>query len=207
MVTTLKNKAKIAAWVLGAVAVATAPATVSAVNATSNTTINATVNAVVSISSGPSVAISLTPTAGGVVSSASDTVTVSTNNSAGYTLSMKDADTSANLVSGGNNITPHASLTTPGVLVNGTWGWAVNSGTTGVGISGFDASYSAENNNVSSTSNWVGVPLSSGSASTIKATSTTASNDATTVWYAARVNASQPTGVYTDTVTYTATTN
>lgn len=207
MALSVKQKINGAAWALVAVAVAMAPVGVSAVSGTSNTAINATVNPVISISSGPNVAISLTPTTGGVVSSASDTVTVSTNKTNGYTLTMKDADTSANLVSGANNITPFASTTTPGALTNGTWGWAVASGTAGVGISGFDASYSAESDNVSSTSKWVGVPLSSGSASTIKSTSSTASGDTTTVWYAARVNASQPTGTYTDTVTYTATTN
>ncbi len=207
MAVPVKQKIKLAAWALVAVAIAAAPVGVSAVSNTSSTTINATVNPVISISSGPTVAISLTPTTGGVVSSASDTVSVSTNKTNGYTLTMKDADTSANLVSGSDNITPFGSTTTPGALTNGTWGWAVASGTTGVGISGFDASYSTESDNASSASKWVGVPLSSGSASTIKSTSTTASGDATTVWYAARVNTSQPTGTYTDTVTYTATTN
>ncbi len=207
MTISVKQKAKVAAWALVAVAVATAPAAASAVANPASTTINATVNSVISITSGPTVAISLTPTAGGVVSSASDTVTVNSNNTTGYTLSLKDADTSANLVSGSNNITPFASTTTPGALTTGTWGWAVASGTPGVGVAGFDASYTAEPSNPTSTTKWAGVPISSGAASTIKSTSAVATNDATTVWYAAKVNASQPNGIYSDIVTYTATTN
>lgn len=198
---TIMRHAKIGAWMLVAVAVATSPITVSAASSTADTTVNATVNDVISISSGPTVAISLTPTSGGVVSSASDTVSVSTNRTTGYTLTMKDADTSSNLVSGGNNITPHTGTpAAPTALANGTWGYAVAGGN-------FDATYAAESNAGSSTTKWAGVPTSSGSAVTLKTTATTASADTTTVWYAAKVNTSQAGGTYTDTVRYTATTN
>jgi spore coat protein U-like protein len=47
----------------------------------------------------------------------------------------------------------------------------------------------------------------SGSPFTLKTTAATASADVTTVWYSVAANATQPTGVYTDTVTYTALTN
>lgn len=208
MTISVKQRAKIAAWVLVAAAVATAPMTVSAAANSANTTINATVDAVISITTASPVAISLTPTAGGVVSSASDTVTVNTNNSAGYELTLKDTDTSSNLVSGGNNITPHTgTMAASTALTNGTWGFAIATGTTGAESNNFDASYSAENNNASSTSKWAGMPISSGTAYKLKDTAAVATNDTTTVWYGAKVNTSQVAGTYTDTVTYTATTN
>lgn len=186
---------------LVAVAVAAAPVAASAASQTSNTTINATVNEVISMTTSGTVALSLTPTVGGVVSSASDTVTVSTNRTTGYTLTLKNADTSTSLVSGGNNITAHTGTpAAPTALTNGTWGFAIAGAP-------FDTSYSAETDNGSSTTKWAGVPSSSGTAATLKTTSSTATNDTTTVWYAVKANSSQPNGVYSDTVTYTATTN
>ena len=178
------------------------PIVASAATDTATTTINATVGSVISIASGPTVAISLTPTSGGVVTSASNTVTVSTNNTAGYTLTLANSDATRNLVSSGNNITPHAGTqASPTTLANNTWGYRV------VGTGGFGATaYSAETNNGSSTSTWAGVPAS-GSANTLKTTATTASSDATTVWYAVKATSAQPSGAYSDTVTYTAITN
>ncbi|HRJ06715.1 MAG TPA: hypothetical protein PK096_01855 [Candidatus Saccharibacteria bacterium] len=208
MAISVKQRVKVAGWAALAVAVASSPLTVSAIADTENTVINATVDAVISVTTGTPIAISLTPTAGGVVSSASDTVTVNTNNSAGYELTLKDTDTSSNLVSGGNNITPTSgTMAASTTLSNGNWGFAIATGTTGAETNNFDASYSTETNNASSTSKWAGMPTSSGTAYKLKDTSTTATNDTTTVWYAARVNTSQASGTYTDTVTYTATTN
>lgn len=207
MATSVKQRAKIAAWVLVSAAVLTAPVTVSAVSDTSTTTINADVQAVISISSGASVGLDLTPTAGGVVSSASNVVTVSTNNAAGYALAIKDSDATTTLASGGNSFTTNASPTAADALANGEWGWAVPSGTTGVGVTAFDASYSTETNAASSTTKWAGVNANAGANVNVKTTSTTATNDATTVWFAARANTTQPTGAYSGAVTYTATTN
>jgi hypothetical protein len=207
MALSVKQKAKIAAWVLVAAAVASAPVTVSAVSQTANTTINATVNSVISLTTASPVAFSLTPTAGGVLSNSSDTVTVNTNNTLGYQLTVADNDATTTLASGANTFTASAGTkTTPVALVNGTWGFAVATGTTGIGTNGFDASYASETNNASSTSKWAGVPAS-GSPMLLKNTATVATNDTLTVWYAAKATSSQPNGTYTDTVTYTATTN
>lgn len=202
MVRTVPHRAKLAAWALVAAAVATAPVTVSAASSSANTVINATVNSVISITTASPVAISLTPTVGGVVSSSSDTVTVNTNNTAGYTLTLADNDANTNLVSGGNNIAAHGGTqAAPTALANNTWGYRVD------GVGGFGAGpYAQETNNGSSTSTWAGVPAT-GTPNTLKTTSSVATNDATTVWYGVRATSSQPNGVYTDTVTYTATTN
>ncbi|MBI3889258.1 hypothetical protein HY312_01615 [Candidatus Saccharibacteria bacterium] len=196
------TKQKISAIVGSTLAVAliTSPAMVSAAFSPANTTINATLDSVISISTGTTVAIAVTPTAGGVVSSQSDTVSVSTNNTAGYRLTLSDADTNVNLVSGANNIAAHnGTFASPTVLAGNSWGYAVAGGN-------FSASYAAEPSNPSSTSKWAGVP-SSASPQQLKTTAATASGDQTVVWYGVRATSAQAAGVYSDTVTYTATTN
>ncbi len=183
----------------GVLAVLVSPAIASAATQSANTTINATLGSAISITSSGTVTINVTPTASGSLSSASDTVTVSTNNTAGYDLTLADSDASTDLVSGGNNIAAHAgTYASPTALVNNRWGYAVAGGS-------FDASYSAETNAASSTSKWAGVPAT-GSAQNLKSTATTASAEVTTVWYAVKANSTQPSGTYTDSVTYTATT-
>ncbi len=196
------RKQQIYAWVgvVGVTLLAVSPAIASAATQSVNTTITASIAAVISVSSGGSVNIAVTPTAGGALSSASDTVTVSTNATTGYTLSMSDSDTVTNLVSGGNTIGAHAgTYAVPTVLATNKWGYAVAGGN-------FSGSYSAETNNGSSTTTWAGVP-SSATPQSLKTTATTATNDTTTVWYAVRATSSQPSGSYVDTVTYTAVTN
>lgn len=80
MATTKRQRALGIAGMLSVVALAASPFVASAAVDTQNTTINATINAVISMTTSGTVAISLTPTGSGVVSSASDTVTVNTNN-------------------------------------------------------------------------------------------------------------------------------
>lgn len=201
MGTRLSQRTKALGVIFSAVAVVLSPVAASAVSNSANTTVSATVNDVISISTSSTVSFTITPTSGGAVSSNSDTVTVSTNKAAGYTLTLADTDATSNLVSGSDTFTPHAGTqVSPTALANGKWGYAVAS------VGGFDASYSAETSNNSSTSKWAGVPVT-GSPNTLKTTSSTATNDTTTVWYAAKANTSQPSGTYTDSVTYTATTN
>jgi len=192
-------------------AVVASPAVASAAVDTKNTTINATVNAAISMTTSSTVAVTVTPTTGGAVSSNSDTVTVSTNRATGYNLKLSDADTTTTLVSGANTFTaPTATWGSAAALTNGKWGYGIASGTAGLtAASGFDASYSAENSNSSSTSKWLGI-ASSASPQTLKTTSAAALNDTTTVWYAIKADLSQPESngtPYTDSVTYTATTN
>jgi hypothetical protein len=200
MIVLRSHAVKVGAWALVAGVLAGIPIAASAVSG--NTTVNATVNSIISVTTVSPVSVSLTPTAGGVVSSSSDTVTVNTNNSAGYNLTLADTDANTSLVSGANSITAHTGTqTTPTALANNTWGYRV------VGVGGFGATaYSVESNNSSSTSTWAGVPAS-GSPVTLKTTGTTATDDITTVYYGVKATASKPSGTYTDTVTYTATTN
>jgi hypothetical protein len=185
---------------VAAFAVLALPLGASAASDTASTTVNANIGSTITVSSVSPVTLNLTPGGAAVVSSNSDDVSVSTNNSSGYTLTLEDSDANTNLVSGSDNIAAHSGTpASPSALADNTWGYAVAGGN-------FDVSYSAESNNTSSTSTWAGVPAN-GSGATLKTTATTASSDVTTVWYGVKVDATQPTGTYSDTVTYTATTN
>ncbi len=198
---TLTRKLQMAATALAVTGVVSAPIIASAASQGANTTVSASVGAAISITTSTSVNLSLTPTASGVVSSANDTVTVNTNNATGYTLTLADSDASVNLTSGGNTIGAHSGTqASPTALAANTWGYAV------AGVGGFDGAYSAESNSTSSSSTWAGVPASS-SPIQLKSTASTATNDTTTVWYGVRATSAQPGGTYSDTVTYTATTN
>jgi hypothetical protein len=197
----IKARLASAAAVVGVVGVALAPVAASAATATANTTINAVIASVISITTSGTVTLNITPVSGGAQTSASDTVSVSTNNATGYNLKLEDNDATVNLVNGANTITAHAgTYATPTALANNTWGYAVGA------LNNFDASYSVLTNVTSSATKWAGVPVS-GSGQQIKTTATTASGDTTTVWYSAKADTTKPNGTYTDTVVYTATTN
>ncbi|MDB5184067.1 MAG: exported protein of unknown function [Candidatus Saccharibacteria bacterium] len=183
------------------------PALVSATSNSANTTISASVQAVISIATSSTVSISLTPTGAGSLSNGSDAITVSTNDALGYNLTVADSDATTTLANGGSNFTASSGTkTTPITLANNTWGVAVPTGTTGIGTNGFDASYASETNLASSTSKWAGMPAT-GSPMLLKSTTSTATGDSTTVWYAVKADTTLPAGTYTDTVTYTATAN
>lgn len=186
--------------VFAALAVAVTPVVASA--ATANTTINATIASVISITTSSTVALAITPDANGQSSSASDTVTVNTNDPDGYVLTLADSDATTTLANGGNSLTAHAGTQgTPTTLANNTWGYRVDS------VGGFGAGPASAETNVDTLAlTWAGVPAT-GSPNTLKTTSSTASNDTTTVWYGAKADTSKPNGVYTGTVTYTATAN
>ena len=178
-----------------------APVAASAVSSPATTTINATIGSVISMTTSGTVALAVTPTGSGAATSASDSVSVSTNNTLGYTLTLADSDATTTLVNGGNTIPAGAgTFATPVTLANNTWGYRVdNVGAFGTGPT------SAQSNQASLSGSWAGVPAT-GSAHTLKSTSTTATNDATTVWYGVKADTTNPNGVYTDAVTYTATT-
>lgn len=143
----------------------------------------------------------LTPNATGTQSINNDVVTVGTNDTDGFTLTLNDADTTYTLASGGNSFAnSSATPASPAALSNNTWGWRVDSlGGFGAGPTG------AASNAAPSSLTFAGIPANA-SPYTLRTTSATGSQ-ATNVWYSARANDSQPTGTYTNTVTYTATVN
>ena len=105
------------------------------------------------------------------------------------------------MTSGSNNITASAGTTgTPITLVNGTWGWRIDS------LGGFGAGPTSTQSNIApSALTFAAIPANA-SPFTIKTTATNGAANST-VWYSARVNNTQPSGTYSSTVTYTITTN
>ena len=168
-----------------------------------STSVNSTISSVISLfTSSGTVAVNATPTASGVQTVNNDVVTVSTNDSSGYTLKLGETGAGTTLVSGGNSIPATAgTYGTPIAEVANTWGYRVD----GLGTFGSGPT-SATSNLAIGTAKFAAVPAT-GSPDTIKTTSSTASSDTTSVWYGVAVNTSTPSGAYTNSVTYTATAN
>ncbi|HXE10432.1 MAG TPA: hypothetical protein VN554_03340 [Verrucomicrobiae bacterium] len=168
---------------------------------TASTTVSSNIGAVISLfTTSGTVNVDVTPTGSGAQTIASDTVTVSTNDPSGYTLTLAETGASTDLVSGGNTI-PHSSgsQASPTAMTANTWGYRVD------GIGGFGAGpTSAQSSAAIGAIKFAAVPAT-GSPNTIKTTSGVASNDTTSVWYGVAANTTQPFGTYTNSVTYTAT--
>lgn len=149
---------------------------------TDTTTVQATVASVISVSSTPTVAISVTPTSGGAEATADDTVTVDSNDADGYNLTLENDATLTMTGSGGGTLAKTAgTYGTPAALGANSWGYR---------LSAFGAG------------TYAGVE---DTAQNIKSTTATANAETTTVTYGVKVNTAVPAGVYTDSVTYTAT--
>lgn len=187
-----------AAVILGLVI---APVLASA--ATTSSTISSNLSSVISLlSSNGTVNVNVTPTASGAQTIASDTVTVSTNDAAGYTLQIAETGAGSAMTSGSNNIAASSgSQTTPVAMAANTWGYRVDS----VGGFGAGPTTSASSQAIGAVK-FAAVPATA-SPNTIKTTATTATNDTTTVWYGVAANTTQPSGTYTNSVTYTVTAN
>lgn len=188
--------------IAGTLGVLVLPFAAGAASNSATTTINATLASTITVTSSGTVNLAITPASGGNQTTASDSVSVSTNNAAGYNLRLADGDANTNLVSGANNIAAHAGTqASPTALANNSWGYRVD------GVGGFGAGpTSGSVDQASNASTFAGVP-GTGSPNTLKNTATTASSDVTTVWYSAKADSTKPNGTYTDSVTYTATTN
>lgn len=177
-------------------------ASVSAASDTSSTVINGTIGSSITVSSSGPVNMNVTPTSGAVLSSASDTVTVNTNDASGYTLSLQTNSADRALTNGSETISAHTALpNNPSALATNSWGFRVD------GTANFGAgTTTAESNVGTSAYTWAGVPAN-GSPATIKTTAAPAASDTTAVWYAMKADTSKPSGTYTNTVLYTAVTN
>ncbi len=176
-------------------------AVVSAV--TTTTTISSVIAPVISLfTTNGTVNVNVLPAGGGAQTISSDTVTVSTNSSTGYTLQLAETTASSNLVSGSNTIPASAGTqASPIAMVANTWGYRVDT------VGGFGAGpTSSQSSAAIGALTFAAVPATA-SPNTLKTTSTTAANDTTTVWYGVAANTSQPSGTYTNSVTYTAVTN
>ena len=177
------------------------PASVEAL--TASTTVSSNISSVIGLlTTDGTVNINAVPTTGGVQTIASDTITVSTNDSAGYTLKLGETAASSALVSGGNSIVAVAGTqAAPIAETANSWGYRDD------GVGGFGAGpTSPVSNAVIGAAKFAAIPATA-SPDTLKTTATTASSDTTTVWYGIAVNTATPAGTYTNSVTYTATAN
>jgi hypothetical protein len=200
----LKQKLILAIGISGInLAAITVPFLASGDTQTTTTTVSLAVNAVIiSYSSGPTVTLgAITPDSTGKQSTNSDTVSANTNDTAGLTVTLEANSASTNMTSGSNTIATAAGTpASPAALVNGRWGWRIDS------LSGFGSGPGAVLSNASpSALTYAGIPAS-GSPFTIDTTATNGSTSST-VWYSARVNNAQLTGTYSTVVKYTITTN
>lgn len=184
-----------------AVAVSVAP--LSAFAATDSTTISSAIGSTIGlIQSSHNVDIDATPNSAGVQTTAKDTVTVSSNNSAGYTLKLGESTADDTLKSGSNSIAAASgTFSAPAALTANTWGYRVD----GAGSFGAGSTTALSNATIGAVT-YAKVAVTA-SPDTLENTDAVANNDATEVWYSVAVDNDTPSGTYTNEVTYTATTN
>lgn len=165
-----------------------------------DTTISVDVNGGITLftTSGTVTLGAITPDSTGKQSTNNDEVTVTTNDNDGYTLALKDADTTYTLASGGDSFAASSGTpASPITLINNTWGWRVDD------LAGFGSGPGAVISSASpSALTYAAIPAN-GSPYTINS-SASSGTEVTDVWYSARANDSQPSGTYSDLVTYTA---
>lgn len=158
----------------------------------------------ISLTTSGSIAVNVTPAAGATrCTVSSDSVTASTDSSTGYTVTLTDTDTTNNLSGPTSIAATSGTPAAPIVLAANTWGFRVDS------VAGFGAGpTSAATNATVPTVKFAAVPLSSGTAATIRTTSSADSSTVSTpVWFGVCANTSLQSGSYTDSVTYTAVIN
>lgn len=165
-----------------------------------DTVINANIGSTISITTSGTVDLDITPTEDGSATSDEDTVSVSTNNADGYTLTLANNDSTLTLVGDDGSIAQHTgTFGVPTTLANNSWGYRVD------GLGDFGAGPTeAEDNEENLAGLWAGVPANNAPV-TINGAGGPVSGDETTVWFGAKADTSKPNGTYTDTVVYTAT--
>jgi hypothetical protein len=158
----------------------------------------------ISLSSNGSVNISVTPTSSGSCTIQSDSATVFTDDTNGYTLTLADSGTNTALVNGSGTINATTGTTTsPTTLTGNSWGYRVD------GLGGFGSGPTTSQSNASRGSTlFAGIEASDQLADTIATTSGAADPAVTTtVWYGACADTTVSSGAYTTQVIYTAVAN
>lgn len=120
------------------------------------------------------------------------TITVYTNATSGYTLTLKDADTDNSLKQDGSGEVPTIAAVSSQGIVEGVsaWGYRVSS----------------QHGTPVTPGDWLAVPISTDTAANISSQdSKTTNGDQTIVDYAVSTSGDQATGIYHDVITYTAT--
>lgn len=175
-------------------------------SASDSTTISANLAPTISLTTSGSVDFDILPTSSGSMSSSSDTVSVSTNSSTGYTLQMEAGFGTAGELFGPtwNIMQTSGTDEVPTNLDTNTWGYRVD------GVGGFgNGPTSAESSVSNSAYTWANIPDtgSGGDPAGLTTTSAPVTNDTTIVWFGANVDTSLESETYYGEVVYTAVTN
>lgn len=158
----------------------------------------------ITLTSGGTVHLDITPASGGRCTIQSDTASVLTDDSNGYTLTLADNGTNTALDDGSATIpASSATIGSPAALSANRWGYRVD------GLGSFGAGPTTAQSNISIPSTvFAGIKASNQTADTIATTSTAADPaQSTTIWYGACADTTLSSGIYTTQVTYTAVAN
>ena len=142
--------------------------------------------------------LSLIATQDGAITTASDTITVTTNSATGYKLYISSDSTSANSnhLNGsgdatGYHLSPVAgTTTTPIQLTDNSWGYSLTT-------------LAGNNGTVTSSSNFIGMPLLNNENLLKSYTSPAPSGNNTVIYYGVKANTALASGYYTSRVVYT----
>lgn len=158
----------------------------------------------ITLTSGGSTTLNVVPTPSGKCTVQSDTASVLTDSTEGYSLTMTTSTTNNAMTSASGNITASSgTASSPTTLATNTWGYRVDS------LAGFGAGpTSAQNNGSTPSVTFAGVPPSNAAGTQVASSSGPANPTVdTTVWYGLCADSSVPADTYSVTVTYTAVTN
>lgn len=159
----------------------------------------------ISINSSNNISVNVTPTGSGSCSVNDDSVSVLTDSSTGYTLSMTTNSTSTSLSNGSSNIIADSgTLSSPASLGTNHWGYRVD------GAGGFGSGPTTSQSNVSYplSALFAGAPADNQTPATLVTSSSAADPAVTTlVWYGVCANNSLNSGLYSGQILYSATTN
>ena len=177
--------------------------------ATANDTISSVITQVISITTGTgTVPLNITPTGGGVQTIGSDTVSVSSNDAAGYSLTIASANACTTLFTG-TCVTPlltiPASIGTaaaPVIQSVNTWGYCATGMYVPSTLSTSCPSVTASNQTISATNKFAGITTSGVS---IGSNNGVVASNTTTVYFAVAANTTQGAGTYGSSVVYTLT--
>jgi hypothetical protein len=159
----------------------------------------------ISISSNNTLNLNLTPSPTGTCSVSKDTVSVLTDDSSGYTLTLANYYTSNALINGSSTINSiGGSQASPSTLSLEKWGYRVD----GVGGFGSGPTTTQTNVNYPITPLFAPTPISTATPDTIATTSSIADPAVSTnVWYGVCADTNIVSGQYSTQVVYTAITN
>lgn len=160
----------------------------------------------ITLSSTATTNVNITPTSGSALCTVqSNSVTAATDSSTGYTVTINNGDTTAALngPSGQTISSIGGTAASPSTLTANTWGYRIDT------VAGFGTGPTSSVSNASiPVLTFAATPSSASAGGTIRTTSAAEGVGVpTSVWFGVCVDSTKLSGVYTDTVVFTATVN